>query len=166
MIRNYAQPYKIPSGDNAPTLLIGDRIVTDLRLAAKNPNRGDLIVFEYPKKPKKDFVKRVVAIGGDIVEIRNKVLLINNMVIQKTVAVHNDSNVLSTSQSPRDNYGPVTVPENSYFVMGDNRDHSYDSRFWGFVKKSKIKGTVKSIYWSWDHEKATVRWNRIGKKIQ
>ena len=149
-----------------PTLLIGDRILTDRRLSAKNPNRGDLIIFEFPKDPKKDFVQRVVAIDGDIVEIRNKVLLINNMVIKETFAVHNDSNVLSISQAPRDNFGLVTVPENSYFVMGDNRDSSYDSRFWGFVKKSKIKGTVKNIYWSWDHEKTTVRWNRIGKKIQ
>jgi signal peptidase I len=164
--KNSAQPYRINSVGMEPTLLIGDRIVTDQRLSAKNPNRGDLIVFESPKDPKKDFVQRVVAIGGDIVEIRNKVLLINNMVITETFAVHNDSNVLSISQSPRDNFGPVTVPENSYFVMSDNRDNSYDSRFLGFVKKSKIKGTVKDIFWSWDREKNTVRWNRIGKITQ
>lgn len=166
MRNNFIQPYKISSDGNGPTLLTGDRIIIDRRLAAKNPVRSDLIVFESPEEPEKDFVMRVVAIGGDIVEIRNKALLINNMVIKETFAVHNDSNVLSISQSKRDNFGPVTVPENSYFVMGDNRDNSSDSRLWGFVEKSKIKGTVINIHWSWDHEKSIVRWDRIGKTIQ
>ena len=163
---NYVQAYKIPAGSNEPTLLIGDHILTDRRVSARNPKRGALIIFEFPEDPKKDFVKRAVAIGGDTVEIRDKVLLINNEPIKETYAFHNDATIFLADQNPRDNFGPVTVPKNSCFVLGDNRDQSYDSRFWGFVKKTKIKGTVKNIYWSWDHKKATVRWNRIGAKVQ
>ncbi len=163
---NYIQAYKIPAASNEPTLLIGDHILTDRRVPARNPKRGALIIFEFPEDPKKDFVKRAVAIGGDTVEIRDKVLLINNEPIKETFAIYNDPTVFSAGQNPRDNFGPITVPENGCFVLGDNRDQSYDSRFWGFVDKTKIKGTVKSIYWSWDHKKAAVRWNRIGAEVQ
>ncbi len=163
---NYVQAYKIPAASNEPTLLVGDHILTDRSVSARNPNRGDLIIFEFPKDSKKDFVKRVVATGGDVVEIQNKVLLINNMIIKEDYAIHTDSKVLSSNHVPRDNFGPVTVPENFFFVMGDNRDNSYDSRFWGFVEKSKVKGTVKNIYWSWDKERFNVRWNRIGTKVE
>jgi signal peptidase I len=76
-----------------------------------------------------------------------------------------ETNIIPASENPRDNFGPVIVPKDAYFVMGDNRDRAYDSRFWGFVDKAKIKGTVKQIYWSWDRNGSIVRWNRIGKKI-
>jgi signal peptidase I len=163
---NYVQAYKIPAGSNEPTLLIGDHILTDRRVAARNPKRGALIIFEFPGDPKRDFVKRAVAIGGDTVEIRDKVLLINNEPIEETYIIHNDTTIFSATQNPRDNLGPITVPENACFVLGDNRDQSYDSRFWGFLEKTKIKGTVKNIYWSWDQQNTSVRWNRIGLKVQ
>lgn len=162
---NYIQAYKIPAGSMEPTLLIGDHILVDRSATARNPNRGDLVVFEYPEDPSKDFVKRVVAVGGDIVAIRNKELYVNNRQINEGYIVHKEINLIPASENPRDNFGPATVPTGSYFMMGDNRDRSYDSRFWGCVQKSKIKGTVRNIYWSWDNDKASVRWNRIGTKI-
>lgn len=124
-----------------------------------------LSFFEYPEDPSKDFVKRVVAVGGDIVAIRNKELFVNNKPAKESYVVHKELGVIPASQNPRDNFGPSTVPEGYYFTMGDNRDRSYDSRFWGFVEKSKIKGTVRNIYWSWDRNKNEVRWNRIGTKV-
>ena len=164
--KNYVQAYKIPAASNEPTLLIGDHILVDKRVSARRPERGDLIIFEFPNDPKKDYVKRAIAIGGDTVEIQDKVLLINHSRIKEPYAVHNDPTIFLANQSPRDNFGPVTVPENSCFVLGDNRDKSYDSRFWGFVENSKIKGTVKTIYWSWGQKGASVRWERIGAKVQ
>ncbi len=163
---NYIQAYKIPAASNEPTLLIGDHILVDRHITAKNPNRGDLIVFEYPEDPNKDFVKRVVAVTGDTVEIRNKVLFVNGLAVLEPYVMHKDAAVFSANLGPRDNFKLVSVPENSYFVMGDNRDKSYDSRFWGFVEKHEIKGTVKDIYWSWDGVKDVVRWERIGKTFR
>lgn len=162
---NYMQAYKIPSGSMEPTLLIGDRILVDRRVSARKPTRGTIIIFEYPEDPTKDFVKRVEAIGGDTIEVRNKDLYVNNQLVNETHVTHLESTIIPASETPRDNYGPVTVPKDAYFVMGDNRDRAYDSRFWGFVDKSKIKGTVKQIYWSWDNKISTVRWTRIGQKI-
>jgi signal peptidase I len=162
---NYVQAFKIPAGSMEPTLLIGDHILVDRQMSARNPKRGDLVIFEYPEDPSKDFVKRVVAVGGDIVAIRDKELYINNSPVKESYSVHKELDVIQASQNPRDNYGPETVPTGSYFMMGDNRDRSYDSRFWGFVEKSKIKGTVRNIYWSWDRNKNEVRWNRIGTKV-
>lgn len=157
--------YKLPAASMEPTLLVGDHIFVDLRENAKNPQRKDLVVFEYPQDPTKDFVKRVVAVGGDTVEIRDKQLIVNGNVVKEEYINNNDETMYPASTNPRDQFGPVIVPNDSYFVMGDNRDHSLDSRFWGFVEKKKIKGTVKSIYWSWDRNTSSVRWNRIGKKI-
>lgn len=97
--------------------------------------------------------------------IKDKELFVNNKPVKESYIVHKEPDVVPASQNPRDNFGPATVPEGSYFMMGDNRDRSYDSRFWGFVEKSKIKGTVKNIYWSWDRKKIEVRWNRIGTKV-
>lgn len=162
---NYMQAYKIPSGSMEPTLLIGDRILVDRRVSARSPGRGTIIIFEYPEDPTKDFVKRVEAVGGDNIEVRNKELFVNNKLVTEAQVAHLESDIIPASQNPRDNFGPVTVPKDSYFVMGDNRDRAYDSRFWGFVDKVKVKGTVKQIYWSWDRKKSAVRWSRIGKNI-
>jgi signal peptidase I len=162
---NFVQAYKLPSASNEPTLVRGDHILTDRSAHARNPERGSFIVFEFPEDPKKDFIKRVVAIGGDIVEVQDKVLLINNAPVNENYIVHKDTNIFSDDINPRDNFGPVTIPEGACFVLGDNRDFSYDSRFWGVVENSKIKGTVKKIYWSWDSGKKSVRWGRIGKRV-
>lgn len=163
---NYLKAYRIPAGSMKPALLIGDHILVDRRPEARSPKRGELIVFEYPVDPEKDFIKRVVATGGDTVEIREKELLINNEPVHESYVIHNDPRILPIGKTKRDSYGPVTVPPDSYFVLGDNRDESYDSRFWGFVEKSRVKGTVTNIYWSWDSEKGSVRWSRIGTKVR
>jgi signal peptidase I len=161
---NIVQAYKIPAGSMKPTLLIGDHILVDRKPSARDPKRGDIIVFEFPEDPEKDFIKRVVAIEGDTVAIRDKQLFINGEAVKESYIVHKESPILP--KGPRDNFELVKVPDSSYFVMGDNRDNSYDSRFWGFVHKSKIRGTAKSIYWSWDRTEMSVRWERIGNKIQ
>jgi signal peptidase I len=148
-----------------PTFLIGDWFLADRRLPARNPTRDDIIVFEYPKNKTIDFIERVVAVGGDTVEIRNKGLYVNNKLVKETHVVHQEPDVITASESHRDNFGPITVPDGSFFVMGDNRDDSADSRFFGFVDKNKIKGTARQVYWSWDHKTSSVRWKRIGKRI-
>lgn len=161
------QAYRIPSGAMKPTLQIGDHIIAD-KYIYKNaePKRGDIIIFPFPADPSKDFIKRVVAVGGEAIEIIDKQILINGEVIVEPFVIHTDSNVFRDKKRPRDNFGHVKVPDDSLFVMGDNRDHSYDSRFWGFVKKSSVKGKAASIYWSWDKNSFSVRWSRIGSKVQ
>lgn len=126
---NSIQAYKIPSAAMAPTVMIGDHILVDKRESAKAPQRGDLIIFEYPVDPAKDFIKRVVAIGGDTVEIKDKKLFINGVPAAEPYAVHYEADIIPAARNPRDNIAPRVVPAGSYFVMGDNRDRSYDSRF-------------------------------------
>jgi signal peptidase I len=162
-----------------PTLLVGDHILvnrfiygfripfTRIKfLELREPKRGEVIVFKYPEDPKKDFIKRVIAIGEDTVEIRSKKIYINNQPMQDPYGIHRDSIILPQEISPRDNFGPVQVPPNSFFVMGDNRDSSYDSRFWGFVDSKAVEGKALIIYWSWNREKSWPRFGRIGDVIQ
>jgi len=163
---NVVKAYKIPAASMEPTLLVGDHILVDRSEASRAPRRGDLIVFQYPKDPSKDFVKRVVAVAGDTVELKDKVLLINGKVVKEPYIVHKEKERFQATENPRDNSPLQKIAADSYFVMGDNRDRSYDSRFWGTVSKDKIKGTVKSIYWSWDRTTMSVRWDRIGKAVQ
>jgi signal peptidase I len=172
------QAFKIPSGSMKPTLLVGDHILvnkfiygikipfSDITLIpVKDPKRGEIVVFKFPEDPKKDFIKRVIAVAGDTVEIRNKRVYINEKPIEDPYGTHLDPHLIPGSARPRDNLGPVTVPPNSFFVMGDNRDHSYDSRFWGFVNLSAVKGKAFVIYWSWDKENSGIRWKRLGRLI-
>lgn len=173
------QAFKIPSGSMEPTLLIGDHLLvnkflfgtkipfTDINLLPiREPKRGDVIVFTYPVDPSKDFIKRVIGLPGDSVEIKNKKIYINSNPIDDPHAHFAENMILPKgSGEPRDNFGPATVPPDSLFVMGDNRDRSYDSRFWGFVKKSEIKGKAFIIYWSWDGERFMPRLSRIANLI-
>lgn len=186
IIRTFViQAFKIPSGSMENTLLVGDYILvnkfiygvklpfTDITIVPiKDPKRGDVIVFKYPKDPSKDFIKRLIAVGGDTLEIRDKKVYVNGKLQKNDFAKFTDSRILSGPtrfgqiDSPRDNYGPITVPEGKLFMMGDNRDSSNDSRFWGFVDKSEVRGEAILIYWSWDKDKKTrVRWSRIGHLI-
>lgn len=162
-----------------PTLEIGDHILVNKFLfgtkiplteisffPVREPRRNDIIVFKYPEDETKDFIKRVIGLPGDIVEIMDKRVFINGKALDEPFKIHQDSAInYSRAQRNRDNYGPVTVPEGSYFVMGDNRDKSLDSRFWGMVKGEKIKGRAFLIYLSWDKEENTIRWRRIGRTI-
>ena len=179
IIRTFiVQAFKIPSGSMEDTLAIGDHILvskfiygskipfTDKRfLKIRDPKRGDVIVFEYPEDPSKDFIKRVIGTPGDVIEERDKKIFINGQLYVNPHEVHKEMEIVPREQNPRDNFGPVKVPEGSYFVMGDNRDRSYDSRFWGFVKNPKIKGLAFIKYWSWDSGKFRVRWGSIGRLI-
>lgn len=173
------QAFKIPSGSMKQTLQIGDHILVNKFIYGiklpflmttivpiKNPKRGDIVVFKFPEDPDKDFIKRVIGIAGDVVECRDKQVYINHKRLNHDYGIHTDSNIISGGVQPRDNFGPVVVPENSLFVMGDNRDHSYDSRFWGFVDLKALRGKALIIYWSWDKENFGVRWNRIGQILK
>lgn len=184
IIRAYViQAFKIPSGSMIPTLLVGDHILvnkfiygttipfTDKRvLVFKKPERGDIIVFKYPENPKKDFIKRVIATEGDKIESRNKVICVNGDKINEPYIQHTDNAVFPHEMGSRDNFGPVVVPENKFFVMGDNRDQSHDSRFWGFVDLHDIKGKALIIYFSWDSDTPDlfkkIRLSRIGHLIK
>ncbi len=172
------QAFKIPSGSMKPTLEIGDHILVNklsyglkipyLRttlISTGQPERGDIAVFIYPVDKNKDFIKRVIAVGGDVVEIKNKKVFVNGVSAPEPYAVHNEEVIFPKAIQPRDNFGPVKVPEGTIFVMGDNRDQSYDSRFWGFVRLEDVIGKAVVIYWSWDGDAFRPRWNRIGKVL-
>jgi signal peptidase I len=161
------QAFKIPAGSNMPTILIGDHILANKYIYRfQPPERNDFIIFKFPKDERIDYIKRVVAIPNDLVEIVNKKLFVNQQPIEEYFTIHPDDTVFSQASGPRDNFGPVTVPEGSYFVLGDNRDNSYDSRFWGFVEKEKIKGKAEVIYFSYNPETRSIRTERIGKTIE
>ncbi len=180
LIRAYViQAFKIPSGSMIPSLLIGDHILvtkflygtkipfSDKRiLVLKKPERGDIIVFKYPEDPKRDFIKRVVAVEGDVIEAKNKIVSVNGNQIKEPYAQHTDDSMKPLGIEPRDNFGPFIVPKNKFFVMGDNRDQSYDSRYWGYVDLKDIKGKALIIYWSWDSNDHWVRFKRLGHLIQ
>lgn len=161
----YVKAYRIPTGSMEPTLMRGDHILVDRRTLILDPSRGDLIVYQDPADPGRDFVKRVVAMGGDTVEIRDKELIVNGQAVPESYVIHREAEVVPGGENPRDNYGPVTVPPGSCFVLGDNRDQSYDSRFSGFVETATIKGRVRCVYWSWDAGNNRVRWDRIGLEV-
>lgn len=160
------QAFKIPAGSMKPTLLVGDRILVDkLTKNLDKIGRGDIVVFVFPPDPRKDFVKRVIGLPNDLIEIRDKTLYVNGDLFQEDYVIHTDPNIISAKYRSRDNLGPIRVPQNSIFALGDNRDASFDSRFWGFVELSKVKGKVTTIYWSWDKENSQVRWDRIGQTV-
>jgi len=183
------QAFKIPSGSMKPTLLIGDHILVNkfiygIKIPIINkevvhigdPKRFDVVVFQYPVDPSKDFIKRVIGLPGDTVQIKDKKVYVNDHPLDEPYAVFSTNTVLPAGVSPRDNMGPLVVPPNSIFVMGDNRDESYDSRFWKFVDLNDLKGEAFIIYWSWNQDgeigattsssEGYVRWNRIGKLLE
>jgi signal peptidase I len=173
------QSFKIPSSSMENTLLIGDYLMvnkflygvrvpfTDYRLPAfREPERGDVIVFKYPMDTSVDFIKRVIGLPGDEIKIIDKEVYINGILYKNPHEIHKDQQIFPAESVSRDNYGPVRVPEGSYFVMGDNRDNSHDSRFWGFVPESNLVGKALIKYWSWDNNEFHVRWDRIGRIIE
>jgi len=173
------QAFKIPSGSMLPTLQVGDWLLVNkfiygvkiplLRstlIPIKNPERGDIVVFIYPMDRSIDFIKRVIGVAGDTIEIKDKKIFINGSPFEDPYGVFTDNLVIPPSVQPRDNFGPVTVPDDHIFVMGDNRDSSYDSRFWGFVNCRDVLGKAFVIYWSWNGDENSVRWNRLAKIIR
>jgi len=156
------EAYGIPSGSMEDTLLIGDLIVSNklvygARLpfthyrfpAIRNPQPGDIITFKWPGDRQTDYVKRCVAVEGQTVEVRNKVLYVDGrQVPDPQFSKHVDNRLIPSGKNPRDNFGPFVVPAGTVFAMGDNRDRSYDSRFWGPVPLELIEGKVEMIQWS------------------
>ncbi|MBI4823250.1 MAG: signal peptidase I [Nitrospirae bacterium] len=174
----FVQAFKIPTGSMIPTLLVGDHILVNKIiygvklpfsdkhiLVIKKPKKGDIIVFKYPEDPKRDFIKRVIATEGDVIESKNKVIYVNGKLVQESYVQHADTTTRPAGIEPRDNFGPLIVPKDRYFVMGDNRDQSYDSRFWGYVEFKDIKGKAFIIYWSWDREKKLPRFGRFAHLV-
>jgi signal peptidase I len=170
------QAFKIPSSSMEPTLLVGDHLLvnkfiygiripyTDIKFFQyRKPQRGDIIVFIFPKDRKKDFIKRVIATEGE------KVVIIRNKIYINDKLIDDPWGHFTMPRSTIEDYGPVKVPEDSLFVMGDNRDNSQDSRFWGFVKINEVKGKALIIYFSWDSNAQDplnkIRWARFGKLI-
>jgi signal peptidase I len=157
------QAFKIPSGSMEPTLLVGDHILVNKFLYGvkipfvnatlipiSKPKRGDVIVFIYPVDTSKDFIKRVIGLPGDTIEIIGQKIHINGEEYQDEKGFYSNQGK-GSGRYGKANFAPVTVPEGHLFVMGDNRNHSYDSRFWGFVPLSSVKGKAFIIYWSWPH---------------
>ncbi len=156
------QAFRVPSGTMVPTLLVGDHFLADKTLSAEDLRRGDVIVFRYPRDTTKNFVKRVVGLPGDTVEIVRKGLLINGEPVEEGYVLYGDPNAVEG----RDAFGPIEVPAGALFVLGDNRGRSYDSRHWGFVPYGHLIGRAMFVYWSWDRENLGVRWSRIGKSLR
>lgn len=176
IIRTFVvQAFKIPSESMLSTLLVGDHLLaskfaygikipfTDKYIyEGSDPEIGDIIIFKYPNDPSVDYIKRIIGVPGDIIEVRNKQLYRNGVPVKEAYIRHSDPDGY---EPLRDNYAPVTVPPGKYFVMGDNRDNSLDSRFWGFVDRSAIRAKAWRIYWSWGGLD-NIRWSRIGQKIE
>ncbi len=169
------QAFKIPSGSMLETLQIGDQILVNkfiygvkipftngmTLISLKEPKKGDVVVFKYPEDPTKDFIKRVVGVGGDTIQIIDKQLYVNGEAIKdEPYAVYTEFS------RPGDNLPLIKVPENKLFVMGDNRDNSHDSRFWGYVDLTAVKGKAFIIYWSWNKDTFRPRLGRIGDLIE
>lgn len=174
-IRSFVvQAFKIPSGSMLQTLQIGDHLLVNkftyglkvpfthkVFLPLSDPEFQDIVVFEFPEDTSKDFIKRIIGLPGDTIQIRDKKLFRNGAEVEEPYVQHTDASIVPR----RDNFGPITVPEGKYFVMGDNRDESYDSRFWGFVERNKIEGRAWILYWSWQGF-SNIRWNRIGQTVE
>jgi signal peptidase I len=177
------QAFKIPSSSMEPTLQVGDHLLVNKFIYGikfpfigtkyfqfKTPQRGDIIVFIYPKDRSKDFIKRVIGMEGEKVQIVRNKIYINNQLIEDPWGRYDERAPSTKYLQPMEIFGPVTVPPNSVFVLGDNRDNSQDSRFWGFVNVNEVKGKALIIYFSWDRYAENllekVRWARFGKLIR
>lgn len=196
------QAFRIPSGSMEDTLLIGDFLLankfiygaripfTGIRLpAVRAPEPGDIVIFQYPRDPSRDYIKRIVAGPGQSVEIRNKKLYVDGESIPNPPRAKHADPFVRKSAHTRDNSPLQVVPEGSYFVLGDNRDRSEDSRYWGFLERDLIRGKAFVLYWSWAtdtrvpeydnpsslpgialynllHFPSRTRWGRIGMLVE
>jgi signal peptidase I len=189
------QAFKIPTGSMEPNLLIGDHLLVNklvfgaylsgaerTLLPMHEISRGNVIVFKYPEDPERDFIKRVVALPGEQIEVRHKRVYINGRLLEEPYAhyleqpppvpeeIESGPDSQAAAGDVRENYGPVTVPPKHYFVMGDNRDNSQDSRYWGFLPRDYVKGRALVIYWSYEAETGNVltgtRWGRLLHQVR
>jgi signal peptidase I len=147
---NVARAYKTPSSTMKPALVPGDHFIANMRIyKSGKPKRGDIIIFEYPKDPSKDFIKRVIGLEGEKVEIINNKVYINEKLLEDPWGYFEDDG-MGKSLPGLERFGPVVVPKDSLFVLGDNRNNSQDSRFFSFVNIRKVKGKALYIYWAKD----------------
>jgi len=179
------QAFQIPTGSMEPTLLVGDFLLvnklvytnppTDLEkaiLPRRDIRRQDIVVFKYPKELNKDFVKRIIALEGEKIEVKDKQVYINDQPIAESYKVHNDVQVFNKDgyyhydDAIRDNFGPVVVPPGHCFVMGDNRDNSMDSRYWSFLPMDYIKGKPWVIYFSYRAERDAYTKTSFGERVK
>ncbi len=182
------QAFKIPSGSMEQNLLIGDHILVNKfayaptsgewerrLLPVRSPQRGDVVVFKFPDEPERDFIKRCIALPGDRIELIDKQVWVNGRRLEESAYVYfadprtytrRESLFVSDAFRLRDNYGPYTVPEGHFFVMGDNRDNSNDSRAWGTVPAHFVKGRALLVYWSFDHGEGNIEWQGYRAKFE
>jgi len=179
------QAFQIPTGSMEPTLLIGDFLLVNKLVYSAPPTalertilprrdirRQDIVVFKYPKELNKDFVKRVIALEGEKIEVKDKQVYINDQPLAESYKVHSDSQVFTKDgyyhydDAIRDNFGPVMVPPGQCFVMGDNRDNSMDSRYWSFLPMNYIKGKPWVIYFSYRAERDAYTKTSFGERVK
>ena len=174
------QAFKIPTGSMEKNLLIGDHLLVNKFVFAPTLSafertllpideieRGDIVVFKYPEEPERDFIKRVIGMPGDTIELKQKRVYVNGTMLDEPYVQYLSPPEESSPQDfdVRVQYGPVTVPPGHYFMMGDNRDNSQDSRYWGFMPRSYVKGKALFIYWSFEENGLGVRWDRLLHQI-
>lgn len=178
--------FYIPSGSMENTLLIGDHLFVNRfifgkggaergLLPAREVRRGDIVIFRSPENPENDLVKRCIGLPGDTIELKAKRLFVNGQEVREQPYASNRDDRLflaqnpdgshSPGQNPRDFFGPFTVPADQFFFLGDNRDNSHDSRFWGTAPRKYIKGRAFLIYWSFGGETSDGQWRGVGNKI-
>ena len=187
------QAFKIPTSSMEPNLLVGDHLLVNkfvfgpvladgerALLPMTDIARGNVIVFKYPEDPERDFIKRVIGLPGEQIEVRRKRVYVNGKLLNEPYAHYLEApppvpdevqpGDRQPSGDPRESYGPVTVPPKHYFVMGDNRDNSQDSRYWGFLPRDYVKGRALVIYWSYEAEAGNVvtgtRWGRLLHQVR
>jgi len=171
------QAFKIPSGSMEQNLLIGDHLLVNKCIFAPVANaferavcptrairRGDVVVFKYPKDPQKDYIKRVIGLPGETVEVRDRVVYVDGQALKEPYVYFLGSFGRPDDQergSERSEWGPQQVPPGQLFVMGDNRDNSLDSRFWGFLPEDQVKGRALIVYWSYEATRAEYNRDRF-----
>ncbi|HXT71376.1 MAG TPA: signal peptidase I [Vicinamibacterales bacterium] len=176
------QAFKIPTGSMEKNLLIGDHLIVNKMVFAPGQTaverallpsrpikRGDIVVFKYPKEPERDFIKRVIGLPGDRIELKKKKVFVNDQPLDEPYVQFlnpppNPDDV--RSEDVRVDYGPVTVPASQYFMMGDNRDNSEDSRYWGFMPASYVKGQALFIYLSIGESFGDIQWTRLLNRVR
>ncbi|MGH9440691.1 MAG: signal peptidase I [Thermoanaerobaculia bacterium] len=178
------QAFQVPSGSMEQTVLIGDHMLVNKFIYAphvggllekllpyRTPRRGDVFVFKFPDSPDRDFIKRLVALPGDRLEERDKTVYVNGEPFSEKHSYHTDPHVwpadpaLPELSRKRDNFGPIVIPPDRFWAMGDNRDNSYDSRFWGPVPRDNIKGRALLVYWSYEAEPDSAEWRGYADKF-
>ena len=176
------QAFKIPTGSMENNLLVGDHLLVNkfvygptasglerAVMPVREVRRGDVVVFKYPEEPERDFIKRAIGLPGETVELRNKRVYINGTALDEPyvhflVPPSADGQEVAP-YDVRENYGPVTVPPDQYFVMGDNRDNSQDSRWWGFLPRRNVKGKALMIYWSFESDREDYEGEGLGATL-